>query len=75
MVQGTCEHAGRNLMPDGTLISPERGTSQGSVISAVLAYLFLHYAFDHWMQREHLNIRSSDTLMMLYATVGASLRR
>src|ERR1700677_202670 len=29
---------------------------RGSVISPVLANLFLHYAFDRWMQREHPDI-------------------
>jgi len=43
-------------MPDGTLVSRERGSPQGSVISPVLANLFLHYAFDRWMQREHPDI-------------------
>jgi len=43
-------------MPDGTLVSRERGIPQGSVISPVLANLFLHYAFDCWMQREHPDI-------------------
>ena len=43
-------------MPDGTLVSRERGTPQGSVVSPVLANLFLHYAFDRWMQREHPDI-------------------
>lgn len=30
----------------------ERGTPQGSAVSPVLANLFLHYAFDAWMDRE-----------------------
>lgn len=29
------------------------GTPQGGVISPLLANLFLHYAFDHWMQSTH----------------------
>jgi len=40
-------------MPDGTLREREKGTPQGGVISPVLANLFLHYAFDKWMDREH----------------------
>jgi RNA-directed DNA polymerase len=40
-------------MPDGTLKEREKGTPQGGVISPVLANLFLHYAFDKWMDREH----------------------
>jgi len=40
-------------MPDGTLQERTKGTPQGGVISPVLANLFLHYAFDKWMDREH----------------------
>src|SRR5262249_27417374 len=37
--------------PDGTLGQRTKGTPQGGVISPLLANLFLHYAFDLWMQR------------------------
>lgn len=40
-------------MPDGTLVSRERGTPQGAVVSPILANLFLHYTFDRWMKKHH----------------------
>ena len=39
-------------MPDGRLVERDRGTPQGSAVSPVLANLFLHYAFDLWLERE-----------------------
>ena len=39
-------------MADGTLQERKRGTPQGSPISPLLANLFMHYAFDKWMDRE-----------------------
>ena len=41
---------------DGTLVDREKGSPQGSVISPLLANLFLHYAFDEWMRRNYENI-------------------
>ncbi len=38
--------------PDGTLQERDRGTPQGSAVSPVLANLFMHYAFDSWLERE-----------------------
>jgi RNA-directed DNA polymerase len=40
-------------MPDGALVTRNRGTPQGSVVSPVLANLFLHYVFDCWMRRKY----------------------
>jgi RNA-directed DNA polymerase len=40
-------------MPDGTLKAREVGTPQGSPISPLLANLFMHYAFDRWMDRNN----------------------
>jgi len=36
---------------DGTFVPRDRGTPQGSAISPLLANLFLHYAFDVWMEK------------------------
>jgi group II intron reverse transcriptase/maturase len=43
-------------MPDGTRTLPQKGTPQGGVASPLLANLFLHYAFDKWMEREYPEI-------------------
>ncbi len=39
-------------MPDGRQVERDRGTPQGSAVSPVLANLYLHYAFDSWLERE-----------------------
>ena len=43
-------------LEDGSLINRHKGTPQGGVISPLLANLFLHYAFDTWMQRQYPQI-------------------
>ena len=43
-------------LPDGTLIERTKGTPQGGVISPLLANLYLHHAFDEWMQQNYPTI-------------------
>ena len=42
--------------PDGSLQTRDRGTPQGSAISPVLANLFMHYALDRWVARNHPDV-------------------
>jgi RNA-directed DNA polymerase len=44
-------------LPDGSLQVRDRGTPQGSSVSPVIANLFLHYAFDLWLDREFPAVR------------------
>lgn len=41
------------IMMDGYKVEREKGTPQGGVISPLLANLFMHYAFDKWMERNY----------------------
>ena len=39
------------ILEDEVVTISERGTGQGSVISPLLANIYLHYAFDLWANR------------------------
>ena len=56
---------------DGHLEERTKGSPQGSVISPLLANLFLHYAFDQWMRRTHPHVqfeRYADDVVIHAAT-------
>ncbi len=63
------------VMADGTQSHPDKGTPQGGVISPLLANLFLHYAFDKWMDRENSGMPFEDLPMMRCVTVRAKPRQ
>lgn len=42
---------------NGELITREKGTPQGGVVSPLLANIFMHHAFDEWMKRHFPSIR------------------
>jgi RNA-directed DNA polymerase len=60
-------------LPDGTLAERDRGTPQGSAVSPVLANLFMHYAFDLWLEREFPTVefeRYADDAVVHCSTQG-----
>jgi group II intron reverse transcriptase/maturase len=47
---GKCLHVG--VLDGKTIVEPERGTAQGSVLSALLGNVYLHYVLDLWFETE-----------------------
>jgi RNA-directed DNA polymerase len=43
-------------LEDGSLVSREKGSPQGGVVSPLMSNLFLHYVFDRWMQQHFPDI-------------------
>ncbi|UGY11825.1 group II intron reverse transcriptase/maturase [Bradyrhizobium septentrionale] len=65
------------MLDNGKLVARERGTPQGGVISPLLANLFLHYAFDIWIEREMPGIlfeRYADDIICHCQTEREALR-
>lgn len=55
------------MQQDGTAVERTTGTPQGGVISPLLANIFLHVAFDGWMQKHHPEkpfVRDADDMVV-----------
>jgi RNA-directed DNA polymerase len=55
------------VLEDGTVTVSERGTGQGSVISPLLANIYLHYVFDLWVERWRQREATGDMVIVRYA--------
>jgi RNA-directed DNA polymerase len=55
------------ILEDGIVTIEEKGTGQGSVISPLLANVYLHYVFDLWAERWRRHEATGDMIMVRYA--------
>jgi RNA-directed DNA polymerase len=55
------------VLEDEVVTIEEKGTGQGSVISPLLANVYLHYAFDLWAERWRRREATGDMIMVRYA--------
>jgi group II intron reverse transcriptase/maturase len=55
------------VLEDGVVTVSDKGTGQGSVISPLLANVYLHYTFDLWAQRWRRHEATGDMIIVRYA--------
>jgi RNA-directed DNA polymerase len=55
------------VLEEGRLLTVERGTPQGAVISPLLANIYLHYVYDLWVQRWRRRSAQGDVIVVRYA--------
>jgi RNA-directed DNA polymerase len=55
------------ILEDGIVSISDRGTGQGSVISPLLANIYLHYALDLWAERWRRREATGDMIIVRYA--------
>ena len=55
------------ILEDGAVTVSDRGTGQGSVISPLLANIYLHYVFDLWAERWRRHEATGDMIIVRYA--------
>ena len=55
------------VLEDGVVTVSDKGTGQGSVISPLLANVYLHYVFDLWAERWRRREATGDMIIVRYA--------
>ena len=55
------------VLEDGVVTTSDKGTGQGSVISPLLANVYLHYVFDLWAERWRRREATGDVIIVRYA--------
>jgi RNA-directed DNA polymerase len=55
------------ILEDGVVTVSDKGTGQGSVISPLLANIYLHYSLDLWAQRWRRREATGDMIIVRYA--------
>src|SRR5271163_2913822 len=55
------------VLEDGVVTTSEMGTGQGSVISPLLANIYLHYVFDLWAEQWRSRQATGDMIIVRYA--------
>jgi RNA-directed DNA polymerase len=55
------------VLEDGVVMDSDRGTGQGSVISPMLANIYLHYVIDLWAERWRRREAMGDMIVVRYA--------
>src|ERR1035437_8738691 len=55
------------ISEDGCWSETKLGTPQGSVISPLLANVYLHYVFDLWVQAWREKVATGDVIVVRYA--------
>jgi RNA-directed DNA polymerase len=55
------------VLEDGVVTASEKGTGQGSVISPLLANIYLHYVFDLWAERWRRHEATGGMMIVRYA--------
>src|SRR6516162_5289378 len=55
------------ILENGVVTVSDKGTGQGSVVSPLLANIYLHYVFDLWAKRWRRREATGDMIIVRYA--------